>query len=541
MAGGKRFAGDFQRIDAVKPNDKMLIQDSEDGNVKFAFPGQFTAINGYKTVESVEELPLNPMRKNIAYVVGDDMYFWVGTGGDTLGGVYQKANIFKGEKGEAGEAGRDGAMRKVMQTQEDIEVTLLPNRMYIWEKPITELALTFASADEDIVPIYAVQFETGSRAPQINIDNILWGGISTQKPTFEANSIYVLWFINGIGYINRTDIPFVTLRCIYNASNAGEYPIINSTVPLTAIYAMRINGNNVKVGYMQNLDRETIIEIDIAPRISKEAFYQIDNLTALSATKGTPIIENGTDFFFDCDALTTLDLSGWDVSNVTSMNSMFAYLSGVATLNVSSWDVSNVASMRSMFYECNSLTSLDVSGWNTSSLTDMRNIFYNCEAIPSLNVSGWNVSGVSDLRYIFYNCKALTSLDLSGWDVTNATTLDFAFYNCNALTTIGVSGWDVSNVTSMNSMFFECASLTSLDLSTWDVSNVTNMKQMFYNATNLASLKMAASSIQSNVIVTNMFNGVTAEGVFSYNPAYDYSRIINVLPASWTSQPWTEE
>ena len=67
------------------------------------------------------------------------------------------------------------------------------------------------------------------------------------------------------------------------------------------------------------------------------------------------------------------------------------------------------------------------------------------------------------------------------------------------------------------------------------------MKQMFYNATNLTSLKMAASSIQSNVIVTNMFNGVTAEGVFSYNPAYDYSRIINVLPASWTSQPWTEE
>lgn len=100
MAGGKRFAGDFQRIDAVKPNDKMLIQDSADGNVKFAFPGQITTINGWKTVESVEELPLNPMRKDIAYVVGDDMYFWVGTGGDTLGGVYQKANIFKGGDGE---------------------------------------------------------------------------------------------------------------------------------------------------------------------------------------------------------------------------------------------------------------------------------------------------------------------------------------------------------------------------------------------------------------------------------------------------------
>ena len=99
MSGGKRFASDFQRIDAVKPADKLLIQDSADNVVKFAFPTQLSAINGWRVVESIDKLPANPARKDIGYIVGDDIYFWVGADGDTLGGKYQKANIFKGENG----------------------------------------------------------------------------------------------------------------------------------------------------------------------------------------------------------------------------------------------------------------------------------------------------------------------------------------------------------------------------------------------------------------------------------------------------------
>ena len=99
MAAGKRFASDFQRIDAVKPADKLLIQDNADGVVKFAFPAQLSAINGWRVVESIDKLPANPASKDIGYIVGDDIYFWVGADGDTLGGKYQKANIFKGENG----------------------------------------------------------------------------------------------------------------------------------------------------------------------------------------------------------------------------------------------------------------------------------------------------------------------------------------------------------------------------------------------------------------------------------------------------------
>ena len=40
---GKRFPEEFQRIDKVKSNDKLLIHDSEDGIDKYATPSQFNA------------------------------------------------------------------------------------------------------------------------------------------------------------------------------------------------------------------------------------------------------------------------------------------------------------------------------------------------------------------------------------------------------------------------------------------------------------------------------------------------------------------
>lgn len=52
MSGGKRFADDFDRIDAVKPNDRILIQDSDDGNVKFANPSQFGGSTGDTPVDT---------------------------------------------------------------------------------------------------------------------------------------------------------------------------------------------------------------------------------------------------------------------------------------------------------------------------------------------------------------------------------------------------------------------------------------------------------------------------------------------------------
>ncbi|WP_276414706.1 MucBP domain-containing protein, partial [Lactococcus garvieae] len=78
-----------------------------------------------------------------------------------------------------------------------------------------------------------------------------------------------------------------------------------------------------------------------------------------------------------CSALTTLDLSKFDTSNVTSMNYMFYGCSALTTLDLSKFDTSNVTSMNYMFNGCSALTTLDLSKFDTSKVTTMNYMFSN--------------------------------------------------------------------------------------------------------------------------------------------------------------------
>ena len=80
-----------------------------------------------------------------------------------------------------------------------------------------------------------------------------------------------------------------------------------------------------------------------------------------------------------------------------------------------------------MFYDCNLLTSLDVSNWNTSKVTNMGNMFYDCNLLTSLDISNWDTSrvgtlsgfitGTSATLIIYYN-SSLTSSALTDWMTT---------------------------------------------------------------------------------------------------------------------------
>ena len=79
--------------------------------------------------------------------------------------------------------------------------------------------------------------------------------------------------------------------------------------------------------------------------------------------------DNSRDLFWDYTlSLVSVDLSGFDTSNVTNMSGMFYWCSNLTTLNLSGWDTGRVTDMNSMFDGCSSLTSLDLSGWDTVSL-----------------------------------------------------------------------------------------------------------------------------------------------------------------------------
>ena len=225
-----------------------------------------------------------------------------------------------------------------------------------------------------------------------------------------------------------------------------------------------------------------------------------------------PLNADSSKMFYYCDKLSSIDLSGFDTSNVTNMDYMFYQCSGLSSLNLSGFDTGKVTNMQSMFYSCG-LTSLDVSGFDTGNVITMDNMFRYCGGLTSLDVSGWNTGKVENMKCMFAGCSGLTSLDVSGFDTSSATNMDSLFGSCSGLSSLDVSGFNTGSVTNMATMFYNCSSLGSLDLSNWNTSNVTNMKQMFQNCSSLGTIYGSAGFDTTNVTGSNstgMFSGCTS-------------------------------
>ena len=134
--------------------------------------------------------------------------------------------------------------------------------------------------------------------------------------------------------------------------------------------------------------------------------------------------------FYDCSHLRTLDVSGFDTSNVTAMNSMFDGCSSLEELDVSGFNTSKAVKLWSMFKDCSSLKKLDVSGFDTSKADTLKEMFSGCSTLTELDVSGFVTSNVepglpynpTGIQWMFADCQRIKFLDLTGFDTRNLAT-----------------------------------------------------------------------------------------------------------------------
>ena len=64
-------------------------------------------LTGYVSVASIADLP-DPGEDTLGYLIGENLYLYVGTGGDTLDGKYQDCGPFRGPAGQNGTPGTTG-------------------------------------------------------------------------------------------------------------------------------------------------------------------------------------------------------------------------------------------------------------------------------------------------------------------------------------------------------------------------------------------------------------------------------------------------
>ena len=193
-------------------------------------------------------------------------------------------------------------------------------------------------------------------------------------------------------------------------------------------------------------------------------------------------------------------VSAWDISKVTSLSGIFASFSsgsyGDAPMNnfnqdLTKWDTSSVTNMQSMFAVCKDAVSLqyqfacttrkkshffegqtDVSQWDTSSVTNMRAIFAGRDNFDTDEVTGglasWDTSSVTMFLNAFAYTKGFAA-DISKWDTSSATNINRMFRRAEKFN-VDISKWDTSKVTTFQKVFQDAESF-DIDVSSWDVSS----------------------------------------------------------------------
>ena len=224
-----------------------------------------------------------------------------------------------------------------------------------------------------------------------------------------------------------------------------------------------ITNNKIKIGLNRGknqiicttLDNERVMCSDPVKR--KEATLltsKYDDSTFLGSDK----------LRSEFESITTLDnieapknISSWDVSEEKN-NGIIAWYTdednnGKYELYLAQ-DGGVVANPDSsyLFMNFNNVKSMDLSNFDTSKVTNMESMFYYTK-IDNLNLSSFNTSNVTNMTNMFYGSSNLTSLNLSNFDTSNVTNMSGMFRETFKLTNIDLREANFSKVTKYGDMF----------------------------------------------------------------------------------------
>ena len=214
---------------------------------------------------------------------------------------------------------------------------------------------------------------------------------------------------------------------------------------------------------------------------------------------------------------TTDDISTCDVSHITSFSALLSasHNLNLATFNqdISSWDTSNVTNMESMFKDQTAFNQ-DIGSWDTSKVTSMKWMFQDATAFNQ-DIGSWDTSSVEFLNNMFEGATAFNQ-DIGSWDTSSVMRTNFMFSGATAFNQ-DISSWDISNMKQMKYMFNGATAFDQY-IRGWDTSSMVFFTNMFRNATAMIST----------------FTGVTG---FAVTPTSDFFNTASTNPTLSSSTP----
>ena len=293
-------------------------------------------------------------------------------------------------------------------------------------------------------------------------------------------------------------------------SEKGEI-YINIHTNLTSfkeMFSTEYYHNNANYDFMDNYFLSIKIKtIDVYATDLEGLFQYSSGLTSVDLSEFD--ISHVTSFknmFKSCSNLVSVKFGNYRTTNAITMNNMFSYCYSLVSLDLSSFETSKIIDMSYLFISCSSLLSLDLSSFVTSKVKDMSYLFSHCIKLSSLNIKNFNVSTVQFFNSMFDSCSSLTYLDLSDFINLEAINTENMFKDCKSLISLDLNGFLSSKVKNMANMFNGCSLLTNLKIDNFDTSSVTDMSAMFSKCNYLTSLNISNFKGTNVIKINEMFS-----------------------------------
>jgi surface protein len=183
-----------------------------------------------------------------------------------------------------------------------------------------------------------------------------------------------------------------------------------------------------------------------------DLFFSCSRLQSLNETEWNMAnINNVSNLFRSCGAISKLNCSNWNTSGIFNWTNAFLACHGMVSFIAPSGKI-NSTSLINLFNSCYSLEELDLSGWDVSSVTSMNGIFASCFSLRDLNITGWDTSAVTNATNMFTSCFALDKIPALNLSAVNTITGQAFCGSSSSLTIMQATGINVS-VNMANCMF----------------------------------------------------------------------------------------
>lgn len=246
------------------------------------------------------------------------------------------------------------------------------------------------------------------------------------------------------------------------------------------------------------------------------SFYKAPAGTDVSWLTDTSNLTSCDSMFANSFITGEIDLSSWDLSNVTTFNNMFGY-SKFSKITMPNTELTACTAFISFLGDNPNLTEVVFpQGCDMPNVTTFSSSFGGYIAsmpnFTKVDMSAISAPKVTNCSGMFRGLKHLTTCSLPNNFGEKVTNMQYMFENCSLLTTIGnlfTVDSTVTNNYNLDNMFGYCTSLLSVDLSHL-IKTAYTMSNMFYNCSSITSINLSNLKSVANIYMQNAFYGCTS-------------------------------